>query len=73
MPKAKHLFGENIEPKCQYCFLSGPAKEKGMMMCQKHGLVEEDYCCGRYEYDPLRRVPKRQPKLPTYKPEDFEL
>lgn len=73
MPAAKHLFGDFIEPACQYCALGSPAQEEGMILCTRNGLVEIEYHCSRYTYDPLRRIPKRQPKLPVFNPEDFEL
>ena len=36
-------------------------------------IVSPYYKCKKFRYDPLRRVPKRPPKLPAFSPEDFSL
>lgn len=73
MAQKKALFGNNIEPACQYCQFGRPAPDKVMIFCRKFGPVAPIYKCKKYIYDPLKRVPRRQPKLPDYLPEDFKL
>ena len=53
------LFGNFVEPACRYC--------------QHRGVVAPYDSCRKYRYDPLRRVPSRQPVLPQYDQSDFEL
>ena len=69
----KKLFGNNIEPSCQTCSLGRPAPDEIMILCRRFGPVAPSYRCLRYKYDPLRRIPKKQPKLPEYSPEDFQI
>lgn len=73
MPAKKRLFGNNIHPACSYCHYAKPAPDGVMFICQKYGPVAAHYSCAKFEYDPLKRVPKRLPPLPSYSPEDFEL
>jgi len=63
---------ERIPPKCEYCEL-GKALENGRVLCPKKGVVSCDYHCGRYIYDPLKRVPRVAPQLPRYSEEDFAI
>ena len=69
----KRLFGNNIEPGCRYCRNGRPAPDGIMVLCRKYGPISPSYCCKRYAYDPLKRAPKRQPKLPEFSQEDFSL
>lgn len=70
---AKPLFGSDIPPACAYCAHSRAGQEPDTFFCPKRGVVSGNYHCRAFSYDPLRRVPKRRPKLPTFRPEDFEL
>ncbi len=63
--------GTTISPACEYCTYGQRAADPRMILCE--GVVSPDYHCRRYQYDPLARVPKRQPKLPTFSAEDFSL
>lgn len=67
------LFGNNIEPACTYCALGKPAADNIMVLCRKYGPVAPYFKCKRFKYDPLKRVPKRPPRLPDFSPEDFSL
>lgn len=73
MFRSKPLFGATIEPACEYCSHGRIASDPDMILCPKHGVVAPYYKCRRFDYDPLRRVPRRQPKLPSFSPEDFSL
>lgn len=70
---AKKLFGNNIEPSCSYCEFGRPAPDGVMIFCRKFGPVAPYYSCKKFEYDPLKRVPKRPPPLPEFDHEDFEI
>lgn len=69
----KPLFGQNITPACEYCANSRPAPDGKMFLCKHSGVVCSYYKCRRFIYDPLRRTPKRLPKLPSFTPDDFKL
>lgn len=69
--KKKFSCPEGVEPACRFCAL-GEASGKDIL-CSKMGPVSEDFCCRRFRYDPLKRVPKKMPKLPQFDPSDFTL
>lgn len=73
MARRSKLFGNTIEPACTYCANGQPAPDKVMILCKKYGPVAPYYKCKKFVYNPLKRVPKRRPKLPVYHKEDFEL
>lgn len=67
------MFSNDIPPACEYCEHGRRAADHIMILCKKRGPVSPHYSCRRFLYSPLRRVPKRRPKLPTFSAEDFEL
>ncbi len=69
----KPLYGKTIAPACEYCAHGTPATAPSLILCTKRGAVSPQYHCRNYQYDPLRRVPKRMPKLPSFSKEDFSL
>ena len=71
--RKKPMFGANIQPACTYCEFVQKAADPRMILCAKKGVVSPYYHCKKFSYDPLRRVPRRQPKLPEFSAEDFSL
>lgn len=71
--KKKHLFGDSIDPACVYCQFGRPAPDNVMILCRKYGPVAPHYHCKKFQYNPLKRIPKRKPKLPAFTAEDFEI
>lgn len=69
---SRRLFGNNIEPSCEYC-TNGKLSEDGMVYCPQKGVVPQYYSCKWFSYAPLKRIPKRAPRLPSFSPEDFSL
>ena len=69
----KKLFGNNIEPACEYCLYGMPASDKAMILCNKKGIVSPYYSCNKFNYEPTKRVPKRMLSLPKFNKEDFKL
>lgn len=70
---ANKLFGNNIEPACEYC-MYGTKSRNGMILCLKVGIVNPFYNCKKFDYDPLKRIPRRpNHRLPKYSPEDFKI
>lgn len=68
------LFEEHMEPRCGYCARGVPL-EDGQVACPKKGVMSPGDSCGKFRYDPLKRVPPRpMPPLALAAPqEDFEL
>ena len=67
------LFGNFVEPACRYCHNARESGDGTLILCQHRGVVAPYDSCRKYRYDPLRRVPSRQPVLPQYDQSDFEL
>lgn len=66
----KKLFGNNIEPSCEYCKLA--RFEENQFVCSKNKSIR-NYKCKSFDYDPLKRAPKATPALQQFSPEDFVL
>jgi len=54
---------------CEFCRFASRVALTGDMLCEKKGIVSDDHTCGKYIYDPLKRVPRKLPKL--FVPEDL--
>lgn len=69
----RKLFGERIQPACEYCRNGQYSQDHRMILCRHKGIVAPYFSCRKFEYEPTRRIPKRMRRLPQYQPEDFEL
>lgn len=67
------LFGNRIEPSCCYCKLGKKTSDGQMVLCMKAGVVAPYYSCKKFQYAPLKRIPRRNQVLPQYQKEDFLL
>lgn len=68
------LFSKKIPRSCRYCTLGTQVADE-QVLCTKHGIVSVHYACRKFEYDPLKRIPKK-PKafnLKKYDNDDFSL
>ena len=68
------LFRKKIARQCVYCKYAAKANAQ-QMVCVKKGLVPATGACGRFCYDPLKRVPPPPvaPDFSRLKDEDFTL
>ena len=70
----KKLFGKkDIVASCSYCVHGRLAPDKESVLCKKSGLVDIDYSCRKFKYDPLKRQPKRPRPIIKYDEDDFSL
>lgn len=69
----RKLYGKNIEKKCGYCAIGDTSDDGRLVFCPKKGIVEPDYHCRRFVYDPIRRVPRPAPEMDEYSAKDFEI
>lgn len=53
----------NIEVFCKFCERATPLSVDGKLVCEKYGVVAEDYHCRRFVYDPLKRSPRLNPLI----------
>ena len=67
------LFDNTISPSCSYCEHGCRTSDGAAILCEKRGVVGTDFYCRKFLYDPLKREPKRRPRLPDYQASDFEL
>lgn len=58
--KGGNYFDKAIQPKCDYCQFGKRAKDGNKVLCEKKGLVESNYSCGKFTYSPLKRIPVKQ-------------
>ena len=61
------LKSEKAEKICKYCERSTQIPLSGDMICSKKGIVEPEFKCRKFIYDPFKRVPKIQKPV-----EEFE-
>ncbi|MDD7185375.1 MAG: hypothetical protein PUH54_06835 [Oscillospiraceae bacterium] len=52
-----------MPPKCDYCHFGKRAKSGNKVLCEKSGLVDCTYSCGKFVYSPLKRIPVKQLKF----------
>ena len=70
----KKLFNKNdITPSCSYCVHGKPSPDKESVLCLKRGLVNLDYSCKKFKYDPLKRKPMRPKAIEKFEESDFAL
>ncbi len=69
----RKLYGNNITPSCEYCARARRAADGRVMLCNKRGIVPLYHRCRGFRYDPLKRVPYRQPALEKFEAADFQL
>lgn len=69
----KKLFGNRKEPRCETCAHGKLSANGESVLCVQGGALPLSHSCRRYQYDPLRRVPKRRPVLGEYSAADFAL
>ena len=50
---------------CAYCEKATPLAGDEYVLCSKKGVVSLTHRCRGFAYDPLKRIPKRAPAMPT--------
>lgn len=69
---AKNLFDPHISPACRYCAHGECSSDGKNILCPKRGVVTSEYYCRYFQYEPLKREPKK-PVRQTFQKEDFRL
>lgn len=67
------LFGNKIEPACLYCRFGRVNGEGDRVFCSKKGIVESTSSCRAFDYDPIKRVPKKVKLANDLTEKDFEI
>ncbi len=58
---------------CEFCEHAALIHDEYNVLCEFRGIVNREYHCKKYVYDPLKRVPKAMPPLPKLSEEDLLL
>ncbi|MBC8585029.1 hypothetical protein [Youxingia wuxianensis] len=67
------LFSKEISPACQYCKYGFITRDGKSVLCEKKGVADPFDRCRKYQYAPLKRIPRRPNALLTFDKSDFEL
>ncbi len=67
------LFSKDITPSCSYCRFGFITRDGRSVLCEKNGVSTPHGSCRKFQYAPLKRVPKRPNALPRFDKSDFEL
>jgi hypothetical protein len=54
------MFSKKIEPMCIICERGVVMHNQKYIICKKRGVVTATYACGRFVYDPLKRIPPKK-------------
>jgi len=69
----ERLFGNRISPACKYC-AEGLFDTRGKsVLCPRNGVVDPNFKCRHFFYNPLSRIPKRPPPRREYDKSSFSL
>ena len=68
------MFSREIKPSCSYCS-HGTSLGYDEYFCVNRGIMNSAGSCGRYRYEPTKRIPPPLPQLQDAKftEEDFKL
>ena len=69
----KSIFNKKISRCCEYCANAQISSALNLIFCKFKGPVSGQDFCMKYKYDPLKRTPHTDAKLPEYTAEDFKL
>lgn len=70
----KKIFNSNsITASCSYCFHGKLSPDGESVLCLKLGIVDKNFSCKKFKYDPLKRQPKRPRELEHFEAQDFSL
>ena len=69
----KTLYDKKMEPRCKYCSIGILAADEKSVICKKRGIMDPDSQCKRFKYDPLKRQPRRAPKMMEFSEDEFLL
>ncbi|MBQ8551285.1 MAG: hypothetical protein IJ428_00565 [Clostridia bacterium] len=48
---------------CEFCRFASEIRATEDMLCTHRGVVDKEYTCRKFIYDPLKRVPRALPEL----------
>ncbi|PWM47542.1 MAG: hypothetical protein DBX47_00465 [Clostridiales bacterium] len=67
------MYNKHIETDCIYCKYGYTLKNGEHTACDKLGLLNRRFKCGKFKYDPLKRIPSLPVNKVSYDAQDFKL
>ncbi len=67
----KNPFFNNVSPRCDLCAKAKPTAVHNEFLCPLKGVVGALDYCKKFDYDPLKRVPREPVAEKQFTPEDF--
>ena len=67
------LYGNHIQSRCEVCQHGRRSADGQVVLCERKGVMQPYQHCRKFVYDPLRRIPDRQPMPEAFTKEDFSL
>ena len=71
--RKKLIDDKNVQPECRSCAFGTAMPGEEMILCKKTGIRRPDSLCKKYKYDPLNRVPQKEPEPMEFREENFKL
>ena len=50
---------------CRFCDQATLLRDGENVLCRRYGVVNEEYVCRKFSYDPLKRLPAAPRVMPT--------
>ncbi len=69
--KIKKNDGPEVAKVCIYCENATVIADEENVLCSLCGIVNKEFCCKKFAYDPLKRVPRPMPPMPKLTEEDL--
>ena len=66
------LFRKKVDAACQFCEFAMAGTDEKITCMKKKKLMPLDAKCMRFQYDPLKRTPKKAKALDFSKYEEFD-
>ena len=69
--KNKKSEKSEVSKLCIYCENATVIADEENILCSLHGIVNKEFCCKKFAYDPLKRVPRPMPPMPKLSEDDL--
>ena len=67
------LYGNHVQSCCEVCQHGRRSADSQVVLCVHKGVMQLHQTCRKFVYDPLRRIPHRQPMPESFSKDDFSL
>ncbi|MCQ2463929.1 MAG: hypothetical protein MJ177_11130 [Clostridia bacterium] len=71
--KQKIINSKAYAPRCEYCLHGKLTADGESVLCIKKGVMLPESSCRKYEYDPLKRKPKKRTVKSEFVDSDFSI